>query len=55
MAWISYSSLVSPNLFILLAMLGVLLAWRWTRLGLAVATTATVLLYFASLPVVADS
>jgi uncharacterized SAM-binding protein YcdF (DUF218 family) len=54
MAWISYSSLVPPNLFILLAMLGVLLAWRWTRLGLAVATIGTILLYLASLPVVAD-
>jgi uncharacterized SAM-binding protein YcdF (DUF218 family) len=54
MSWVSYSSLVPPNLFILLAMLGVLLAWRWARVGLVAATIGTLLLYLTSLPVVAD-
>lgn len=54
MSWLSYSSLIPPNLFILLAGVGLVLAWRWTRLGLAVATVGGALLYLASMPVVAD-
>lgn len=50
--WISYSSLVPPNLFILLVIIGVALAWRWRRAGLALATAATACLYLVSLPVV---
>ena len=51
--WISYSSLIPPNLFILLAMIGVMLAWRWRRAGLALATTAMACLYLAATPLVA--
>jgi uncharacterized SAM-binding protein YcdF (DUF218 family) len=54
MAWLSYSSLIPPNLFILLTTIGLVLAWRWTRLGLIVATVGGALLYLASMPVVAD-
>ena len=50
--WISYSSLIPPNLFILLAMVGVVLAWRSRRAGLALATAAVACLYLASTPVV---
>ena len=39
---------------ILLTIIGLVLAWRWTRLGLVVATFGGVLLYLASMPVVAD-
>jgi uncharacterized SAM-binding protein YcdF (DUF218 family) len=48
--WISYSSLVPPNLFILLAMIGALCAWRWRRAGLVLATLALACLYLASTP-----
>lgn len=51
---ISYSSLIPPNLFILLAMIGVILAWRSRRLGLALASAAMALLYLASTPLAAD-
>src|SRR6516164_2392395 len=54
MTWISYSSLIPPSLFILLTVIGLALAWRWTRLGLVVATIGGALLYLASMPVVAD-
>jgi hypothetical protein len=54
MSWISYSTLIPPNLFILLAVLGVLLAWRRARLGFAVATIGAMPLYLASMPIVAD-
>ena len=54
MSWFSYSSLIPPNLFILVTTIGVLVAWRWTRLGLRVATVGVVFLYLLSLPVVAD-
>jgi len=54
MSWLSYSSLIPPNLFILLTVIGLVLAWRWTRLGLVVATFGGALLYLASTPVVAD-
>ncbi len=54
MAWISYSSLIPPNLFILLAMIGVLIAWRRKPFGLAVATAAIGLVYLAAMPVTAD-
>lgn len=50
--WISYSSLIPPNLFILLAIVGVGLAWRSRRAGLALATAAVAGLYLASTPVV---
>ena len=54
MSWLSYSSLIPPNLFILLTVLGLVLAWRWTRFGLVVATFGGALLYLASTPVVAN-
>jgi uncharacterized SAM-binding protein YcdF (DUF218 family) len=54
MSWLSYSSLIPPNLFILLTVIGLVLAWRWTRLGLVVATFGGALLYLASMPVVSE-
>ena len=51
--WISYSSLIPPNLFVLLAMVGVILAWRWRRTGLVLATAAMACLYIASTPLAA--
>jgi uncharacterized SAM-binding protein YcdF (DUF218 family) len=51
--WISYSSLIPPNLFVLLAMVGVILAWRWRRTGLVLATAATACLYIAATPLAA--
>jgi hypothetical protein len=51
-SWPSYSSLIPPNLFILVAMIGVVLAWRARRLGLVVTTAAVGCLYLASMPVV---
>ena len=53
MSWLSYSSLVPPNLFILLALVGVLAAWWRKPLGLAVATAAIGCLYLVSMPLVA--
>jgi uncharacterized SAM-binding protein YcdF (DUF218 family) len=53
MSWLSYSSLIPPNLFILLTGIGLVLAWRWNRLGLVVATVGGALLYLGSMPVVA--
>jgi uncharacterized SAM-binding protein YcdF (DUF218 family) len=53
LSWLSYSSLIPPNLFILLAMIGVLIAWRRKPVGLAVATAAIGLLYLAAMPVTA--
>lgn len=50
---LSYSSLIPPNLFILLAMIGVLIAWRRRLLGLAVATAAIGSLYLVAMPVTA--
>jgi uncharacterized SAM-binding protein YcdF (DUF218 family) len=50
--WISYSPLVPPDLFILLAMLGVVLAWRFRRTGLVLATAAVACLYLAATPAV---
>ena len=50
LSWISYSSLIPPNLFILLAMIGVLCAWRWRRAGLALATVMMACLYLAATP-----
>lgn len=52
---ISYSSLIPPNLFILAAMIGTILAWRSRRLGLLLATAAMGALYLASTPIVAYS
>jgi uncharacterized SAM-binding protein YcdF (DUF218 family) len=54
MSWLSYSSLIPPNLFILLTAIGLVLAWRWTRLGLIVTTVGGACLYLASTPVVAE-
>jgi hypothetical protein len=54
MAGISCSSLMPANLCILLAVLGVRLAWRSARLSLMVATMGTILLYLVSTPVVAN-
>jgi uncharacterized SAM-binding protein YcdF (DUF218 family) len=51
--WISYSSLIPPNLFILLAMVGIVLAWRWRRPGLVLATAAMACLYLVSTPLAA--
>src|SRR5271167_1430960 len=51
--WISYSALIPPNLFVLLAMVGVILAWRWRRTGLVLATSAMACLYVASTPLAA--
>lgn len=53
MSWFSYSSLVPPNLFILLALVGVLAAWWRKPVGLAVATGAIGCLYLVSMPLVA--
>lgn len=53
MSWLSYSCLIPPNLFIVLTIVGVALAWRRTRLGLAVATVGAVLLYLAATPLAA--
>jgi len=50
--WISYSSLIPPNLFLLLAMVGVVVAWRWRRTGLVLATAAIACLYLAATPLV---
>jgi len=52
-SWLSYSSLIPPNLFILLAALGLVIACWKRRLGLALATAAVGCLYLASTPVVA--
>jgi uncharacterized SAM-binding protein YcdF (DUF218 family) len=49
---ISYSSLIPPNLFIAAAMIGVILAWRWRRAGLVLATAAMACVYLLSLPLV---
>lgn len=54
MSWLSYSSLIPPNLFILIGTLGVVVAWRKKRFGLALATAAIGCLYLVSMPVVAD-
>jgi hypothetical protein len=54
MSWLSYSALIPPNLFILLTVIGFALAWRWTRLGLIVATVSAILLYLTSTPLVAE-
>lgn len=51
--WISYSSLIPPNLFVLLAMVGVILAWRWRRTGLVLATAAMACLYITATPLAA--
>jgi len=52
LSWLSYSSLVPPNLLILAAVIGVALAWRWKRLGLVLATAAIGSLYLVSMPVI---
>jgi uncharacterized SAM-binding protein YcdF (DUF218 family) len=50
---ISYSGLIPPNLFILAALVGVLLAWRSRRSGLWLATAAVGALYLVSTPLAA--
>ena len=50
---IAYSSLIPPNLFILAALIGTLLAWRSGRFGLWLATAAIGCLYLLSTPIVA--
>jgi len=50
-SWLSYSSLIPPNVFILVAVMGILVAWRARRLGLALATGAMVCLFLVSMPV----
>jgi uncharacterized SAM-binding protein YcdF (DUF218 family) len=50
---ISYSSLIPPNLFILAALIGVVLAWRTRRSGLWLATAAVACLYLLSTPLLA--
>jgi uncharacterized SAM-binding protein YcdF (DUF218 family) len=54
MSWLSYSSLIPPNLFILLTVIGLVFAWWWTRLGLVVATFGGALLYLVSTSVVSQ-
>jgi uncharacterized SAM-binding protein YcdF (DUF218 family) len=49
---LSYSSLIPPSLFILLAMIGLLVAWRWRLTGLVLATVALAGIYLASMPIV---
>jgi hypothetical protein len=51
---LSCSALIPPNLFILLAMIGVVIARRRKPFGLAVATGAIGCLYLAAMPVTAD-
>jgi uncharacterized SAM-binding protein YcdF (DUF218 family) len=53
LSWLSYSSLIPPNLFILAALIGVVMAWRTKWVGLAIATVAIGCLYIASTPVMA--
>jgi uncharacterized SAM-binding protein YcdF (DUF218 family) len=50
---ISYSSLIPPNLFILAALIGTLLAWRSWRFGLWLATVAIACIYLMSTPILA--
>jgi uncharacterized SAM-binding protein YcdF (DUF218 family) len=52
-SWLSFSSLIPPNLFILIGTAGVVIAWRKKRFGLALATGAIGCLYLVSMPVVA--
>jgi uncharacterized SAM-binding protein YcdF (DUF218 family) len=49
----AYSTLIPPNLFILAALIGTLLAWRSWRFGLWLATAAIGCLYLLSTPIVA--
>jgi uncharacterized SAM-binding protein YcdF (DUF218 family) len=52
-SWLSYSSLVPPNLFILVAAIGLVVA-RWKkRFGLALAAVGIACLYLVSMPIVA--
>lgn len=53
MSWLSYSSLIPPNLLILVATIGIILAWRTKTLGLVIATVGTGCLYLVSTPLVA--
>jgi uncharacterized SAM-binding protein YcdF (DUF218 family) len=52
---ISYSALIPPNLFLLAALFGVVLAWRSPRLGLWLATAAIGSVYLLSTPLLAHS
>jgi hypothetical protein len=53
LASLPYSSLIPRNLFILLALIGVLIAWRRNPFALAVATAAIGCLYLVAMPVAA--
>jgi uncharacterized SAM-binding protein YcdF (DUF218 family) len=53
MSWLSYSSLIPPNVFILLAAISLILAWRSKRFARVLATAAIGCLYLVSTPVVA--
>ena len=53
MSWLSYSSLIPPNLFILIGTAGIVIAWRTKRFGLTLATVGIGCLYLVSMPVVA--
>lgn len=53
MSWLSYSSLIPPNLFIMAAMIGVVIAWWRKPLGLGVATAAVGCVYLVSMPLTA--
>jgi uncharacterized SAM-binding protein YcdF (DUF218 family) len=52
-SWLSYSSLIPPNLFILLAIVGVIAAWCRKPFWLTVATISIGCLYVAAMPVTA--
>ena len=53
--FLSSSFLMPPTIFIAVALIGALLAWRWRRLGGIVVTLSVGFLYIFSLPVVAAS
>jgi len=51
---VSYGPLAPPAAFVLLALVGVLLALVWRRLGLAIALVATLCLYLLATPAVSS-
>ena len=53
MSWFSYPSPLPPNLFVLLATIGVVIAWRRKPFWLAVATVGLGCLYLMAMPVTA--
>ena len=48
----AYSPLIPPDLFILVGLVGVVIAWRWRRPGVWIATVAVGALYLAATPLV---